>query len=124
MIVSTVLAGFGQLIYLQNIGVMTVYTGASTVALYAAAALLVGGATASKAGIPRVIVGTGLFHFMYIVMPLAGVTIFGMAAIADQFRLFISYSVVALSLVLNAWNIKKEKEQALFGHRKHPGNTE
>lgn len=124
MVISTVLAGFGQLIYLQNIGVMTVYTGANQMALYAAAALLVGGATASKAGIPRVIVGTGLFHLMYIVVPLAGVTIFSMSAIADKFREFIEFSVVALALVLNAWNVKKEKEQALFGHRKLKGDTE
>ena len=118
MIISTVLAGFGQLIWLQNVGVMTVYTGANSVALYAAAALLVGGATASKAGIPRVIVGTGLFHLLFIIMPLAGVRIFGMAAVAEYFRVFISYSVVAAALVINAWNAKKEKEHALFGHRK------
>lgn len=118
MIISTVLAGFGQLIWLQNISVMTVYTGANSVALYAAAALLVGGATASKAGIPRVIVGTGLFHLLFIVMPLAGVRIFGMAAVAEYFRVFVSYSVVAVALVINAWNAKKEKDQALFGNRK------
>jgi len=121
MIISTVLAGFGQLIWLQNIGVMTVYTGANSVALYAAAALLVGGASASKAGIPRVIVGTGLFHLLFIVMPLAGVRIFGMSAIAEQFRVFFSYSVVAVALVMNAWNVRKERDQALFGHRKHTG---
>ena len=124
MIISTVLAGFGQLIWLQNIGVMTVYTGANSVALYAAAALLVGGATASKAGIPRVIVGTGLFHLLFIVMPLAGVRIFGMSAIAEQFRIFLSYSVVAVALVMNAWNIRKERDEALFGHRKHTSDKE
>ena len=118
MIISTVLAGFGQIIWLQNVGVMTVYTGANSVALYAAAALLVGGATASKAGIPRVIVGTGLFHLLFIVMPLAGVRIFGMAAVAEYFRVFISYSIVAASLVINAWNAKKERDRALFGDRK------
>jgi simple sugar transport system permease protein len=118
MIISTVLAGFGQLLWLQNIGVMTVYTGANSVALYAAAALLVGGATASKAGIPRVLVGTGLFHLLFIVMPLAGVRIFGMAAVAEYFRVFLSYSIVAAALVINAWNAKKEKDTALFGHRK------
>jgi simple sugar transport system permease protein len=118
MVISTVLAGFGQLIWLQNVGVMTVYTGANSVALYAAAALLVGGATASKAGIPRVIVGTGLFHLLFIVMPLAGVRIFGMAAVAEYFRVFLSYSIVAAALVINAWNAKKERDQALFGDRK------
>ena len=123
MVISTVLAGFGQLIWLQNIGIMTVYTGANAVALYAAAALLVGGATASKAGIPRVIVGTGLFHLMFIVMPLAGVRIFGMSAVAEYFRVFVSYSIVAVALVMNAWNTKKERAQALFGHRGRAGGT-
>ena len=118
MIISTVLAGFGQIIWLQNVGIMTVYTGANSVALYAAAALLVGGATAAKAGIPRVILGTGLFHLLFIVMPLAGVRIFGMAAVAEYFRVFISYSIVAAALVINAWNVRKERDQALFGHRK------
>ncbi|MCL2152325.1 MAG: ABC transporter permease [Oscillospiraceae bacterium] len=123
MVISTVLAGFGQLIWLQNIDVMTVYTGANSVALYAAAALLVGGASANKAGISRVIVGTGLFHLLFIVMPLAGVRIFGMSAIAEQFRVFVSYSVIAVALVINAWSAKKEKDQALFGHRTHVGDT-
>ena len=123
MIISTVLAGFGQLIWLQNVGVMAVYTGANSVALYAAAALLVGGATSSKAGIPRVIVGTGLFHLIFIVMPLAGVRIFSMSVIAEQFRVLISFSVVAVALVMNAWNTKKERDQALFGHRKHIGEA-
>lgn len=118
MVISTVLAGFGQLIWLQNIGVMTVYTGANSVALYAAAALLVGGATANKAGIPRVIVGTGLFHLLFMVMPPASARIFGMAAVAEYFRVFFSYSVVAVSLVINSWNARKEKDQALFGNRK------
>ena len=122
MIISTVLAGFGQIIWLQNVGIMTVYTGANSVALYAAAALLVGGATAAKAGIPRVILGTGLFHLLFIVMPLAGVRIFGMAAVAEYFRVFISYSIVAAALVINAWNVRKEREQALFGHRKREVN--
>ena len=124
MIISTVLAGFGQLIWLQNIGVMTVYSGADSVALYAAAALLVGGATASKAGIPRVILGTALFHLLFIVMPTAGVRIFGMSAIAEQFRVFVSYSVVAAALVINAWNTRKEKAQTLFGHRKRADDAE
>ena len=118
MIISTVLAGFGQLIWLQNVGFMTVYTGPNSVALYAAAALLVGGATAAKAEISRVIVGTGLFHLLFIVMPLAGVWMFDMAAVAEYFRILISYSIVAAALVINGWNTKKERDHALFGHRK------
>ena len=118
MLISTVLAAYGQLIFMQNVGVMTVYTGAQSAALYAAAALLVGGASAAKAGIPRVILGTALFHFVFIVMPMAANRTLGMPAIAEYFRLIVSYSAVAVALIINAWNAGKERDQALFGNRK------
>jgi simple sugar transport system permease protein len=118
MIISTVLAAYGQLIFIQNMGVMTVYSGATSQALYAAAALLVGGASATKAGIPRVILGTALFHFVFIVMPMAANKSLGMPAVAEYVRLIVSYSAVAVALIMNAWNAKKERNQALFGHRK------
>jgi simple sugar transport system permease protein len=118
MVISTVLAGYGYIVFMQNVGVMPVYTGANTVALYAAAALLVGGATANKAGIPGVIFGVALFHLLFIVTPMAANRLFGSAAVAEYFRLFISYSIIAAALVINAWNVKKERDQALFGNRR------
>lgn len=110
MIVSTILAGFGQLISLQNIGTLSTYAGTDSLALYAAASLLVGGATVNKASIPNVFIGIGLFHLMFIVMPLAANNLFGSAVIGEYSRTFISYTVVAASLVLHAWNRNREKE--------------
>jgi simple sugar transport system permease protein len=118
MLISTVLAAYGQLIFMQNIGVMTVYTGAQSAALYSAAALLVGGASAAKAGIPRVILGTALFHFVFIVMPMAANRTLGLPAVAEYIRLIVSYSAVAVALIINAWNAKKERDTALFGDRR------
>jgi simple sugar transport system permease protein len=118
MLISTVLAAYGQLIFIQNMGVLPVYTGAQSVALYSAAALLVGGASATKAGIPRVILGTALFHFVFIVAPMAANRTFGIPAVAEYVRLIVSYSAVAVALIMNAWNAKREKDQALFGHRR------
>ncbi|MGE5633516.1 MAG: ABC transporter permease subunit [Caulobacteraceae bacterium] len=120
MIVSTTLAGFGQLISIQNIGTLSTYAGADTLALYAAAALLVGGATVNRASIPNVFLGTALFHLMFIVMPLASNNLLGSAVIGEYSRTFISYTVVAASLVLHAWNRGREKEQErlkLSNHR-------
>lgn len=110
MIVSTTLAGFGQLISIQNIGTLSTYAGTDSLALYAAAALLVGGATVNKASIPNVFLGTALFHLMFIVMPLAANNVLGSAVIGEYSRTFISYTVVAASLVLHAWNRNREKE--------------
>ncbi|MFL0246036.1 ABC transporter permease subunit [Candidatus Clostridium stratigraminis] len=110
IIISTVIAGFGQIIYLQNIGTLNTYNGADQAALFAAAALLVGGATVSKATIPNAIIGTALFHLMFVVMPMAGKNLTGQAMIGEYFRMFVSYGVVTLALVLHAWKRQKDKE--------------
>ncbi|MCT8977369.1 ABC transporter permease [Clostridium sp. CX1] len=110
IIISTVLACYGQVIYLQNIGTLNTYNGADQAALFAAAALLVGGATVSKASIPNAIIGTGLFHLMFVVMPMAGKNLTGQAMIGEYFRMFVSYGVVTLALVLHAWKRQKDKE--------------
>lgn len=122
MIISTVLAGYGQLIFLQNIGTMSVYSGADTIALFAAASLLVGGATVNKAGIPSVFIGTALFHLLFVVMPMAGNNVFGVAAMGEYFRVFVSYAAVTVALVMHAYNRNREKEQARFSLRARSGN--
>lgn len=111
IIISTVLAGYGQIVYLQNVGTMSTYNGTDQLALFAAASLLVGGATVNKASIPNVFIGTALFHLMFVVMPLAGNNLFGNAIIGEYFRVFISYAVVTVALVIHAWNRIREKEQ-------------
>ena len=110
IIISTVLACYGQIVYLQNIGTLNTYNGADQAALFAAAALLVGGATVSKATIPNAIIGTALFHLMFVVMPMAGKNLTGSAMLGEYFRMFVSYGVVTLALVLHAWKRQKDKE--------------
>lgn len=110
IIISTVLACYGQIIYLQNIGTLNTYNGADQAALFAAAALLVGGATVAKASIPNAIIGTALFHLMFIVMPIAGKNLTGSAMLGEYLRMFVSYGVVTLALVLHSWKRQKDKE--------------
>lgn len=110
IIISTVLACYGQIIYLQNIGTLNTYNGADQAALFAAAALLVGGATVNKATIPNAIIGTALFHLMFIVMPMAGKNLTGQAMIGEYFRMFVSYGVVTLALILHAWKRQADKD--------------
>lgn len=110
IIISTVLAGFGQIIYLQNIGTVNTYNGVDSVALYAAAALLVGGATVSRASIPNAVLGTGIFHLMFFVMAKAGANITGSGMLGEYLRMFISYGVVTVALILHSWKRQKDKE--------------
>ena len=110
VVISTVLAGYGQIIYLQNIGTLNTYNGADQAALFAAAALLIGGATVSKATITNALVGTVLFHLMFIVMPVAGKNVTGQAMIGEYFRTFVSYAIVTITLVIHSWKRAKDKE--------------
>ena len=62
IIMSTVLAGFGMVIYLQNMGNIATYSSHSQIGMFCIAALLVGGASVDKASIGNVFLGVILFH--------------------------------------------------------------
>lgn len=109
IVISTVLAGVGQLIFLQNIGTLNTYGGHEQVGMYAIAALLVGGASVKKATIGQAIIGTALFHTLFIVSPQAGQNLFGNAQIGEYFRVFVAYGVIGVSLALYAWKQSKSK---------------
>lgn len=117
IIISTILACLGQIIFLQNMGNMATYNAHKQTGFFAAAAILVGGASVSKAGIPNVFVGTVLLHLMYIVVPRAGTNLFGSAMIGEFFRDAFSYAVIALALVLHAWRKRANAEHARSGLR-------
>ena len=111
IVISTVLAGFGQIIYLQNIGTMNTYNSHEQIGMFSIAALLVGGASASRATILNAISGIFLFHMLFIVSPMAGKELMGSAQIGEYFRVFVSYGVIALTLVLHQWRREKEREE-------------
>ena len=101
--ISTVLAAWGQLIFLQNLGTFNTVQQQSNVGLYAIAAILVGGATVQKANNKHALVGVFLFHTLFVVAPLAATKIVGDSAISEYIRMFISYGVIAVSLAMHAW---------------------
>ena len=103
MILSTVLASWGQLIFLQNVGTFSTYGAHTQVGQFAIAALLVGGASVQKATNKQAILGVVLFHTLFITAPLAGRELFGNAMIGEYFRVFVSYGVIAMALAMHAW---------------------
>ena len=113
IVISTVLAGWGQRIFVQNRGSFQTYGAHEQVGLYAGAAILVGGASIKKATNTQALVGCVLFHLLFIVAPSAGKNLFGDAAIGEYFRVFISYGVIALALVMHAWSgVQKKAKKA------------
>ena len=110
IVISTVLAGWGQLIFVQNLGAFQTYGAADQVGLYAGAAILVGGASVVRATNTQALLGTVLFHLMFILAPAAGKNLFGDAAIGEYFRVFMCYGVIALALVMHAWSSVAKKK--------------
>lgn len=119
IIISTVLACFGQIIFLQNMGNMATYNAHDQTSFFAIAAILVGGASVKKATLPNVFIGVILLHLLFVVSPRAGQNLFGSAMIGEYFRQFIGYGVIGLSLVLYAWRGRKDalrSREALRGN--------
>ena len=113
IVISTVLAGFGMILYLQNIGNLSTYSAHSQVGMFCIAALLVGGASVDRASIGNVFLGVTLFHLMFIVAPQAGAKITGDSMIGEYFRVFVSYGVITLALIM--YEMKKRRQKASIG---------
>ncbi len=115
IVISTVLAGFGMVIYLQNMGNIATYSAHSQIGMFCIAALLVGGASVDRASIGNVFLGVILFHTMFIVAPKAGSVITGDTMIGEYFRVFVSYAVITVALVM--YETKKRKQKSLIGQQ-------
>ncbi len=110
IIMSTVLAGFGMVIYLQNMGNIATYSSHSQIGMFCIAALLVGGASVDRASIGNVFLGVTLFHLMFIVAPSAGAKLTGDSMIGEYFRVFVSYAVITIALVM--YETKKRRAKS------------
>lgn len=112
IIISTILAAWGQLIFLQNIGTLNTYGSHEQVGMFASAAILIGGASISKATNKQALIGVILFHTLFIVSPQAGQNLFDNAQIGEYFRVFVAYAVICISLGLYAWKSLKPAKKA------------
>ncbi len=112
IMISTVLAGWGQIVFMQSegIGTFQTYAAHEQVGLYAGAAILVGGASIDRATNLQALVGTFLFHSLFITAQSAASAMFGNSAVGEYFRAFLSYGVIAVALIMYAWRSAKQKK--------------
>ncbi|MBT9152431.1 MAG: hypothetical protein DDT35_00651 [Firmicutes bacterium] len=101
--ISTVMAAWGQILLLSNLGNLSTYGSHISVGVFAIAALLIGGATVTKATVGQALTGLVLFHTLFLVSPMAGRNLLGDAQLGEFFRVFIAYGVIAVSLAMYAW---------------------
>ena len=114
IMISTVLAGWGQIVFMQSdgIGTFQTYAAHEQVGLYAGAAILVGGASIDRATNYQALIGALLFHSLFITAQTAASKIFGDSAVGEYFRAFLSYGVIAIALIMYAWRSAKQKKAA------------
>ena len=114
IMISTVLAGWGQILFMQSdgIGTFQTYAAHEQVGLYAGAAILVGGASIDRATNIQALIGTFLFHSLFITAQNAASVMFGDSAVGEYFRAFLSYGVIAVALIMYAWRTAKQKKAA------------
>ena len=115
IVMSTVFAGLGMVIYLQNMGNISTYSSHKQIGMFCIAALLVGGASVDKASIGNVFLGVILFHTMFIVAPATGAKITGDSMIGEYFRVFASYGVITVALIM--YETKKRMAKGKIGHQ-------
>jgi len=108
MICSTVIACVGHIIFIQNIGMLNVYTAHLNTDIFSCAALLAGGATLTCARVRHAFIGIVLFHSLFIVSPQAGQNVFGNPALGEYFRSFVAYGTIAVAIILNYRNRIKQ----------------
>lgn len=109
IVLSTILACCGHIIYIQNIGMLNVYTAHLNSDIFSCAALLAGGATIFRANITHALIGVLLFHTLFIVSPQAGQNLFGNPALGEYFRSFIAYGTIAFALMMNIHGTVEEE---------------
>lgn len=100
VVVSTMIAAVGQVVWVQNVGMLQTYVAHRNVGFLASAALLAGGATVKNARIRNALIGTAVFHAMFVMSPLAGQAVTGSPAIGEYFRSFVTYGTICVALAL------------------------
>jgi simple sugar transport system permease protein len=113
-IISTVIAAWGMIIFLQDIGTVSTFTQHRNIGFFSVAAILVGGATVSKATVPNAMIGLLLFHSLFVLSPQIAGFFVDHPAIGEYSRSFMVYGVIGVSLGLYVWKgnkAAKEKER-------------
>lgn len=97
-ILSTVLGAIGIVIYSQGFGYMQLYNAPQNMAFQTVAAVLIGGASAQKAKISHVVIGTFLFNGLLVAaLPVAN-QLAPQGGLSDISRVIITYGVILYAL--------------------------
>lgn len=118
IVLSTILAGIGQILYIQNLGTLNTYVMHNNVAMFSIAAILIGGATVKTANIKNVLIGNLIFQLIYGCAPNASKVLMGNTQIGEYFRVFLCYAIISIAIVsyaIKEVDTAKKRGQGLIG---------
>ncbi|MDO5538578.1 MAG: hypothetical protein Q4F83_00680 [Eubacteriales bacterium] len=96
--ISTMLGAVGIIVYAQSFGFIQLYQAPRQMGFLAASAILLGGATTSRARISHVVIGTFLFQgVLTLGMPVANAVV-PQSTISEVFRIIISQGIILYAL--------------------------
>lgn len=95
---STVIAAVGIIVYSQSFGFMQLYTGPQQMGFIAASAILIGGATVSKAKVYHVILGTFLFQGVLAMGIQVANAMIDVGGLSEVMRILISNGIILYAL--------------------------
>lgn len=106
VIISTIIAGYGICVYSQSYGFVELYNAPMMMAFPAASAILIGGANSKRVYILEAIIGTYLFHTIYLLSsPIANEIL--LPEVSEIFRMIVSNSIILYAL-LKTRRVKNE----------------
>ena len=105
--ISTIIASWGMIIFLQSIGTVNTYSSHEQVGMSSVAALLAGGAAISGASVKNALIGLLLFHAMCIVSPDIGRLFSVNEGVGEYTRAFMQYGVIVMALGVHKWKSNK-----------------
>jgi simple sugar transport system permease protein len=99
MMISTSVAALGIIVFVQGLGILAIYDAPLWMGFPAAAAILVGGASAQRAKVQHVVIGTFLFQgLLGISMPVMTNVLPPGTDIADPIRMIVQNGVILYAL--------------------------
>ena len=97
VIMSTIIASIGILIYQQSYGYIQLYMAPQTFTFQTVAAILIGGASVNKASILNVIIGTFLFQGILTLTPIVINGIIGVD-VSEVIRIIVTNGMIVYAL--------------------------
>ena len=110
IVMSTVIAAIGVVVYSQSYGILHLYDGPFMMSFPAISAIVIGGATQNKAAVKNVMIGTFLYQTTYLLsIPVANALL--IPEMAELSRTIVTSGIILYAFIFERKDARYEKNQ-------------